>query len=189
MQLKEAIQNRRSIFPTTYINKKIPKAIIEDIVAQANYAPTHRKTEPWRFKIISDQKLAELGDILAQWYKENTPADKFSELKHSKTAQKPRKCSHVIAICMQRDPKESVPEWEEIAATAMAVQNMWLTCHQHEVGAYWSSPKSIHSAACKHFLGLQTGETCLGFFYMGYHQVPQLAAQRQPIEDKIEWLE
>ena len=29
---------------------------------------------------------------------------------------------------MKRDLKESVPEWEEIAATAMAVQNMWLTC-------------------------------------------------------------
>ncbi|MCP4437936.1 MAG: nitroreductase [Aureispira sp.] len=188
MHIKEAIQNRRSIFPQTYTDQKIPKEIIEDIVAQTNYAPTHRKTEPWRFKIISNQKRVELGTLLAKWYKDNTPSEKFSERKYNKTAQKPAKCSHVIAICMQRDPKESVPEWEEVAAVAMAVQNMWLMAHSHGVGAYWSSPKSIHSKACQDFLGLKEGESCLGFFYMGYHNVPTIEAQRKPIADKIDWL-
>ena len=45
---------------------------------------------------------------------------------------------------MQRDPKESVPEWEEIASVAMAVQNMWLMAQELNLGGYWSSPLIIH---------------------------------------------
>jgi len=41
---------------------------------------------------------------------------------------------------MKRDPKESLPEWEEVAAVAMAVQNLWLSSHEKGIGGYWSSP-------------------------------------------------
>jgi len=186
--LKEAIKNRRSIFPNTFTNQKIERATIEDILAQANYAPTHRLTQPWRFKVITDSKLEELGKVLATWYKDNTSPENYSERKWKKTAQKPVQSSHVIAICMQRDPKESVPEWEEIASTAMAVQNMWLATSSYGLGAYWSSPKSIQSAAVRQFLGLSEGQSCMGFFYMGHHQVPQLEAKRTPITEKVAWL-
>jgi hypothetical protein len=36
---------------------------------------------------------------------------------------------------MQRDEKERIPDWEEVAATAMAVLNMWLTSHSPNIGA------------------------------------------------------
>jgi nitroreductase len=36
-----------------------------------------------------------------------------------------------------------VPEWEEIAAVSMAVQNMYLTCTANNIGCYWSSPKIV----------------------------------------------
>ena len=42
---------------------------------------------------------------------------------------------------MQRDPGERIPEWEELASVACAVQNMWLSATSYGIGAYWSSPK------------------------------------------------
>jgi len=87
---------------------------------------------------------------------------------------------------MQRDPAESVPEWEEIAATAMAVQNMWLTCTAYGIGCYWSSPKTltIHNE----FFELSEGEQCLGIMYLGYHDLPDLPSQRGDIQQKVTWL-
>lgn len=187
-QTTALIRTRRSIFPHSYTNRPIPNAIIQELLENANHAPTHRFTEPWRFKIITGKKLGTLGDLLAQLYKEKAANSTFSEMKYNKTAQKPRQCSHVIAICMERDPKESIPEWEEIAATAMAVQNIWLSATAHEIGAYWSSPSSISSDVCRTFLKLSKRQRCLGFLYMGYHEMPPITAKRTSIEEKIEWL-
>ena len=184
----QIIRSRRSIFPHSYTDEKIPNSLIEEFLENANHAPTHRLTEPWRFKVITGKKLAALGDLLANLYKEKMSEESFSEMKYKKTAQKPRQCSHVIAICMERDAQERVPEWEEIAATAMAVQNIWLSASAYGIGAYWSSPSTIKSVACQEFLNLGEGQRCLGFLFMGYHQMPDQAAKRNPIQEKIEWL-
>jgi len=186
--INELIKNRRSIFPKTYIEKPIPKNIIQQVLENANWAPNHRKTEPWRFKVFTGASLELLGAALADIYKSNTSEEKYQERKFKKLQTNPTKAGCVIAICMQRDEAESVPEWEEIAAVACAVQNMYLTCTAYEVGSYWSSPGIIKFPAVSEFLNLKNGERCLGFFYMGYHDMPQIEGKREPIEDKVEWI-
>ena len=185
-KLLALIKNRRSIFPNSYIDKPIAKEVIEEILEAANWAPNHRKTEPWRFKVFQGPALERLAKYLGDYYQSNTPADKFSEMKLKKTLKKPIQSACVIALCMQRDPKESVPEWEEQAALAMSVQNMWLMCTAHGIGSYWSSPKSIIEA--RKFLGLKEGEQCYGVFYMGYHDLDELSATRGDIAEKVEWI-
>ena len=185
--ISKLIRKRRSIFPKTYIDKPIPKEIIEEVLENANWAPNHKLTEPWRFKVLRGKALERLRDWQLNWYITNVPKEKQTEKKLKKLRNNPLKAGAMIAIVMQRDAKESLPEWEEIAAVACAVQNMWLTTTAHNIGAYWSSPGFI-----KHiggFLGLQEGEKCLGFFYMGYHEMPEIAGKRKPIADKVEWLE
>lgn len=179
------IRHRRSIFPAAYNDKKIPKEILEEILENANWAPTHRFTEPWRFKVFQGKSLESLGEFLGEAYKKIVEEDRFSPMKYKKTKKKPTQCACVIAICMQRDPETRVPEWEELAATACAVQNMWLTCAAYNIGAYWSSPKTIHQAG--EFLNLKEGETCLGFFYMGYSDLPHPEGKRESIADKVVW--
>ncbi|MEL6867021.1 MAG: nitroreductase [Bacteroidota bacterium] len=185
--LSEVIRNRRSIFPGAYSDQPIPKAILEEILENANWAPNHRRTEPWRFRIFRDKGLDRLSQFLGNYYKENTPAESFSEFKYNKNLRKPLQSACVIAICMRRDPEERLPEWEEIAAVACAVQNMWLTASAYGIGSYWSSPKSIEASG--ELLGLEEGERCLGFFYMGYSDKEAPPGLRQPIADKVIWIE
>jgi len=186
-EVSDLLRSRRSIFPKTYNDRPIDKAIIEEVLENANWAPTHKFTEPWRFKVFREKGLERLSIYLSSWYKENIPEDRYSEKKFEKTRTNPLRSSCVIAICMQRDPAESIPEWEEIAAVACAVQNMYLTCAAHNIGCYWSSPRSILEA--REFLQLGEGESCLGLFYMGYHDLPQMEGKREPIQDKTVWLE
>ena len=63
---------------------------------------------------------------------------------------------------------------------------MWLTATSYDIGAYWSSSKFIKDIGG--FLNLSEGERCLGFFYMGYHELPELPGKRGAIEDKVEWV-
>ncbi|QLG44670.1 nitroreductase family protein [Costertonia aggregata] len=180
----DLIQQRRSVFPPQYNDRPIAKKDIEKILEAANRAPTHRKTEPWRFKVIQGDKKAELGEFLSNTYIDITVKPK--QIKAKKLIENPKRAAAIIAICMQRDPNESVPEWEEIAATAMAVQNMWLCCTAMGIGSYWSSPALIEYM--DEFLPMNEGEKCLGFFYMGYFDEVLPESNRNPITDKTVWI-
>ena len=184
--LSRIIRSRRSIFPEVYTEEKVPDDRIRQILENANWAPTHRKTEPWRFQVFTGDALGELADYLSSYYRDHTPEAEFSDVRFRKTRNKPLRSSHVIAICMKRDPGESVPEWEEVAAVSCAVMNIWLSCTALGLGCYWSTPKAILEA--EGFLGVGEGEKCLGLFYIG---VPRAGldpvSERRPAAEKIRW--
>ncbi len=181
----DLIQERRSVFPSSYNTKPIAKKDIERILEAANWAPNHKKTEPWRFKVLQGDSQKRLGEFLSAKYQEVDPKPK--QIKIKKLLENPVKAGALIAICMQRDANESVPEWEEIAATAMAVQNMWLCCTELGIGSYWSSPGLIKHMG--EFFDFNEGERCLGFFFMGYSDVELPEVTRNPIEDKVVWMD
>ena len=185
-QLTQLIKERRSIFPPMLSDEKLSDEVIMELLENANWAPNHRKTEPWRFRVFKGEALQRLSDYLGDYYEKNTPPESFSERKLQKTRKKPLMCSHIIAICMQRDPEERVPEWEELSAVSCAVQNLWLSVTAKGLGGYWSSPKSI--LAADEFLGLAEGEKCYGLFYLGVPKPDvQLAGQRGDIKEKVTW--
>jgi len=68
-QLSIIIRDRRSIFPAQFIDEPISEDTIGLILENANWAPTHKKTEPWRFHIIMGDSLTELGFYLGDKYK------------------------------------------------------------------------------------------------------------------------
>ena len=89
-------------------------------------------------------------------------------------------------VAKNRDHAESIPEWEEVASTAMAVQNMWLTCVEKNIGCYWSTPSYIQNMG--DYFKLKQNQKCLGFFYMGkFNHVEKTATERNDIFDKTEW--
>ena len=184
MDIFEIIRNRRSVMPVQYNIKPITKEQINQLLEAANWAPTHKKTEPWRFKVLHGKPQEELGAFLAKKYKETEA--KFSAFKYNKLQENPKKAGAIIAICMQRDPNASLPEWEEVAAVAMAVQNMWLTATDMGIGSYWSSPGLIKYM--DEFFEMESGEKCLGFFYLGNFDGPIDDRIPGPISEKTVWL-
>jgi len=182
MKLFEIIKNRRSIMPNQFNDRPIKESELDKILEAANWAPTHKKTEPWRFKVFKNNAKQKLGNFLAKKYENTT--ENFSKFRHDKIKEKLTKSSVVIAICMQRDLKESLPEWEELASVSMAVQNMWLMASNLGIGSYWSSP-SLMNYLGEH-ISLLEGEKCLGFFYMGKYSAEIALRKPGAFEDKIE---
>lgn len=161
--LKEIIESRRSIFPRDYSGEAIDEAVLMEIVESGNFAPQHKRTKPWRFKIFKNEEKNQLGEKLAEVYKTNTSPQTFLEKKYIDISEKIKKSDAIVTIVVNFSGM--VPEWEEIAATSMAVQNMYLTATANEVGCYWSSPGIV--SHLNDYLGLEENQRCLGLFYLG----------------------
>lgn len=187
---EELIAHRRSIFPQSYDpTRVVPRDILERMLEGANWAPTHARTEPWRFVVFaSPEARRRLGEKEAEIYKAMVPAASFQPKKYEKKIKSKEQSSYVIAICMQRQASEKLPEIEEVCAVACAVQNMHLIATAHGVGAYWSSGGPIFSDEMKAFLGLGEKDKCLGFFYVGYPTGAHPNGARCDYRDKVTWV-
>lgn len=187
MSTTETIHLRRSVYPAAYdTSHPVERDVLLQLLENACQAPTHKRTEPWRFIVFhSEESRRELGEYLSDYWKANTPPEDFSETKYRKTLENPQKAGAVIAIILQRDLQERLPEWEEMAAVAMAVQNMWLTATDLGLGAYWSTPAAALNAA--QWLQLPAGQRCLGLFYVGWPVAVPGTLPRLPVSDIATW--
>lgn len=161
--LKDIIENRRSIFPKSYSTEEIEEEVLAEILNSANFAPNHKRTKPWRLKVFRAEEKDQLGAKLAEIYRQTTNSQTFLEKKYLDISEKISKSNVIVTICVNFSGL--LPEWEEIAATAMAVQNMYLTSSVNEVGCYWSTPGMINHL--NEFLGLEENQKCIGLFYLG----------------------
>lgn len=189
--ITRVIRKRRSVFADEFIKKDIPETTLEEILTNATWAPTHKMTEPWRFIILKENYLAELGVYIAKYYE-----DHYSKQLSKKEATKkndfllkyPLNAAYVIGIILVQNTKINLPEWEEIAAISSAVQNMALTCTAHNLGSYWSTSQGAIDYV-KTF-GLQSNEKSLGLLYIGHYDHTNHCSQkkRTPIQQKVTWL-
>ncbi len=188
MDHNRIIRERRSIYTNMFSGEKVPVQIIEEMLENARWAPTHRLTEPWRFVVFEGEGLSRLGDFQARKYAERHAGDAFDQGKYDKLRDKPKECSHVIAIGMHRDVKESVPEVEEVCAVACAVQNMWLTASAHRVGCYWSTGGITYYEGVNDFFGWAPEDRLMGFLYLGMPKSDRWpGGRRTEIETKVTW--
>ena len=55
MELEQAMQERRSI--RGFQDKPVPRALLEEIIALANHAPSSMNTQPWHFHVLTGAPL------------------------------------------------------------------------------------------------------------------------------------
>ena len=189
MEILAHIAQRRAVYPASFTGAAVERSALEQLLEAANYAPTHRRTEPWRFVVFEQGKLGELGQALRTACEADAQAkgQEASAAVLGKIERNTSLSGAVIALIMQRDPQARIPEWEEVAAVAMAVQNLWLGLAELGLGGYWGSPAWMHHQSMSAFLGLQEGQTCLGFFYLGPTDSPTGPGERSPWQDKVRW--
>ena len=187
-EINALIRNRRSVFPKQFdTERRVDDAIVEKIVENATWAPSHGQTEPWKFVVFTGEGLQKLATFQAELYKKEA-GENFKEATYQNLLTNPLKASHVIALCLKRDPNKKFPEVEEIAAVSCAVQNMYLTTTAYGVGGYWTTGGVTYKPSAKPFFGLEEDDKLLGFFYLGQVAVPSPAGKRKPIEEKVVWV-
>lgn len=187
--VNRVIQERRSVFQSQYSRDRVDDAIIEQMLENANWAPTHKLTEPWRFIVFTGAGLEQLAKEQAELYKRVTTADgTFKEDRYSNLQTKPALSSHIIAVAMKRDPNKSVPEVEELGAVFCAVQNMLLTAAAYGVGAYLSTGGITYFEESKALFDLGPDDRLIGFVHVGVPARELPPGKRKPASDKVNWV-
>ena len=187
-EINDIIQNRRTIYPEQFSERKVHREQIERLLMNATWAPSHGVTQPWRFKVFMNDGLTTLSQYQSELYRAITIDDNFNPLKFDKLKNRPLQSSAVIAICMQRQKSKKIPEIEEIEAVACAVQNILLTATAYGLAVYWSSGGPTYRDETKIFLNLGKEDRCLGFLYLGYPSKDWPSGQRKPIEYVTDWI-
>lgn len=187
-EINHLMRNRRSVFPDQLeAGKPVADEIVEQILENARWAPNHGHTEPWHFVVFTGKGLQTLANFQSQLYKESA-GEKFKEASYQKLQRNPLLASHIIALCMKRDPNKKHPEVEEIAAVACAVENIYLSVTAYGLGGYWTTGGVTYNEKAKPFFGLGEDDKLLGFFYLGHIAVPSPAGKRKPMEEKLVWV-
>lgn len=185
------IKERKStFFNGLRIGGSIPDSVVEELLENAVWAPSHGLVQAWQFKVFSEKGLDRFFLEQQEIYKATTSPDKFNEVKYAGFPEKSKRVSHVIAILVRRDPKKRFPKQEDLVSVACAMQNIYLSLQAFGIAGYLSTGDICYQQQMHNFLGLGTEDECIGFFILGipddnYVRPPR---QRIPAREKTEWI-
>lgn len=186
--LRGIITGRRSTKPAEMNGKKIDPVIIQQLLELADWAPTHARTEPWRFIVYGNNSVQAFCADHAGLYKMNTSAEKFTQAKYDKLLHMGDTVSHIIMAYMKRTVTATIPTEEEFAAVAAAVENLLLGAASLDIAVLWSTGGMAHHNSMKEYAGLATDDLILGLIYLGFTDIPLKEGKRIiPLENKVIW--
>lgn len=182
----DILRGRRS----TFIGKlkpggSVPDEVIQECLELATTAPTHKLTEPWRFTVFAGEAKHNLARAMSEIYTAITPPEKYAPEKAEKLLSIADKASHIVSIVCSYSGK--VPQVEETAAVACAVENFWIALCAAGYGGYWSTGGGTYTQAMREHLGLGDTEHCLGFFIAGVPEAQPAPQKRSAPQATVSW--
>lgn len=182
MELIEGIQSRTSALKLT---EPAPShADVERIIKAGIRAPDHGRLRPWRFVVLEGDARKHLGNAMADLLRQKLPDAPASQLEAE--AAKPLRAPLIIAVGA-KIAKGKIPEIEQIAAVAAAIQNMCLAAHALGYGAMWKTGGAAYATSVKTMLGLTPDDHIVGFLYLGTNASPGPLIEA-PADGVVRWL-
>jgi nitroreductase len=180
--LLSSIRTRRSVFPKDYVERSVEPAIVKQLLEAAMWAPFHGQRPPWKFVVLEKSAMEKMQRLTLAYYEANwrevgwangvhgteTQYRAWAKMTEDEITGRWGPVSFFIGIIMRRQAgTKRLPLWEELAATACAVQNMHLQASAHsDLACYWSSwhDAARDSEEMSEFLNIGPEDRCLGFF-------------------------
>lgn len=188
MDLFDAIRLRRSVKPEHLKPDPVDPGLIEKLLDAANWAPSHGKTEPWRFTVFTGEGRYDLLEAICRGLAEDGQATlPDDDPRRQKLTLKISTAPVAITISVAPDPSPKILDHEELASTAMAVQNMHLAARALGLAGFWSSGAKAFTPQVAELLGLEPPARCLGFFFVGYPKDEWPEGKRRPWQEKVQW--
>jgi nitroreductase len=184
------IAQRRSMGLARLKPDPVDPEIIAKALEAANWAPSHRDTEPWRFSVFTGDSRLKLSQAFAEAYKiESQEDNSFKQEAFDSNLQRatwaPLWISIGLTPAFREDGSPAVPIEEEIMAVACAVQNLHLAFAAYGLVGMWHSKNvSVHPHTAE-FLGLTPPSQLLGFFFCGWPAIGIPDGERGPWQEKV----
>ena len=169
MEVEEAIRTRRT--HKAYRPAPVDRALLEEILDLARWAPNHNLTNPWRLRVIGPEALERL--------KEAAGPESAKKLDRAPTL--------VVVSCALTG--DEVQAEEDLHATACAAYIVLLAAHGRGLATYWRTPEVLRTPEGQAAVGMADDERFVGLLHLGEPVQEQKPPERLPADQVIEFLE
>jgi nitroreductase len=170
VELEEAIRTRRT--HKAYAPELVDRATLDELFELARWAPNHKLTNPWRFRVLGPNALERLkaatGDPIAA----------------AKLGRAPTLV--VVSAAQSGDP---VADEEDVCATAAAAYAVLLAAHGRGLAGYWRTPAILATPAGREAVCVPDGERVLGLLHLGHPRQEPRAPERAAVQDVVAYLD
>jgi len=185
-RLLNAIATRRSFSLKELAPEPIYLALVARLLEAANWAPSHGKTEPWRFVVYSGEARQIVGAAFGAAFRLLNPTQPAGG--SGECAQRDRVWQAPVWIALGMRPDPKMPEWEELVAFGSAVQNMHLMAGALGLASKWTSGECARHPHVAEVVGFAPPTQLLGFFYVGHPASTWPEGRRRPLAEKVRWV-
>jgi nitroreductase len=168
VDVETAIRTRRT--HKAYAAEPVQRAVVEELLELARWAPNHHLTEPWRFRVLGPQALERL-----------IAAGRANE------AQKLLRAPTLV-VASAKLTGDDHQNHEDVLATACAVYIVLLAAKARGLASYWRTPKLLQSPGGRAAVGLPDDEELVALIHLGRPVTSPPAKQRGPLGKYTEFL-
>jgi len=168
VQLEEAIRTRRT--HKAYGTEPVDRALLDELLDLARWAPNHHLTNPWRFRVVGPQTL-----------------DRLKEAAGPEAAGKLDRAPTLVAVSVVQTG-DAVSDEEDLCAAACAAYIVLLAAHGRGLAGYWRTPAVLRTPEGRAALGVGDDERAIALLHLGPARQEQRPPERAPAEDVVAYL-
>jgi nitroreductase len=167
MDTEKAIRSRRT--HKRFGSEPVAHEVVNELLELACWAPNHRLTEPWRFRVLGPESLARLA-----------ATGKPGELE--KLSRAP-----TLVVASARLTGDDHQNHEDMLATACATYIVLLAAHARGLASYWRTPRVLQSREGQAAIGMGEDEQFVALIHLG----PRVddPAPKERAGDYVTWLD
>jgi nitroreductase len=147
VDVESAIRARRT--HKQFGREPVDEATLHELLELARYAPNHKLTQPWHFRVLGPETRARLDEIAGE-----------------KEAMKLRRAPTLVLATakLSGDPRT---DEEDLHATACAVYAVLLGATARGLASYWRTPSVFAEPTIRSALGLGDDEQVVSLIHLG----------------------
>jgi nitroreductase len=162
VDVDRAIRARRT--HKQYGSEPVDEATVRELVELARWAPNHKLTNPWRFRLLGPDTRARIDELAGEV-----------------EALKLRRAPTLVLVTAVRSEDPVLAE-EDVQATAAAVYALLLAATARGLASYWRTPACFREAPIRELLGLEPREVMVALVHLGPPASDPPPKGRAPVE-------
>ncbi len=195
-ELAALVRGRRSV--RAFDTRPVPRAIIEEAIAAAGWAPSPHGRQPWRFVVVeSRERRVALADAMAATWRTQLQLDGQDRATVEARLEKSRDRLHrapvLIVPCLYLDDldvypdedRQSAEETMAVQSLGAAVQNLLLSLYAAGVDGGWMCAPLFCPEVVQEVLGLSPALNPHALIAVGYAASDPVRRGRLPLGDLI----
>ena len=194
--LAALVRGRRSV--RAFQERPVPRAVVEQAIAAAGWAPSPHGRQPWRFAVVAaPARRAALAEAMAATWRAQLELDgqdaAVVQARLDKSRERLRTAPVLIVPCLYMAGLDPYPDPDRQAAEATmaiqslgaAVQNLLLTVHAAGLDAGWMCAPLFCPDVVREALALDRALVPHALIAVGYTAKDPARRDRLPLDDLI----